>query len=158
MRVLAVLGEGGHTKEVLVLLDQITEDYQYGYLVVQDDEISETKIKKPGPIFRVIRPRYKKFNLIKDILNTLRCFWKSFLVLRRFHPDVVLSSGPSVAVPVSVLARLLRRKVIFIESGSRVSTLSMTGKIMYRFAHLFFVQWPGIKKKYPKTIYVGRLL
>jgi beta-1,4-N-acetylglucosaminyltransferase len=158
MRILVVLGEGGHTKELLALLDLIEEDYQYGYLIIHDDEISENKILKSGPVFRVARPRYKEFHLIKDVLNTLRCFWESFLVLRRFHPNIVLSSGPAVAIPVSVLSRLSRIKVIFIETGSRVSSLSLTGKIMYRLAHLFFVQWPGLEKRYPKSIYAGRLL
>jgi beta-1,4-N-acetylglucosaminyltransferase len=158
MRVLVVLGEGGHTKELLALLDLIGEDYEYGYLIIHDDEISEKKIQKSGPVFRVTRPRYKEFRLFKDVFNTLRCFWESFLVLRHFHPNVVLSSGPSVAVPVSVLSRLSRIKVIFVETGSRVSSLSLTGKIMYHLAHLFFVQWPGLEKRYPKAIYAGRLL
>jgi len=158
MRILVVLGEGGHTKELLALIDLIEEDYQYGYLIIRDDGISKDKIQKSGPVFRIIRPRYKKLHLIKDVFNTLRCFWESFHVLRRFRPNVVLSSGPAVAVPVSVLSRLSRIKVIFVETGSRVSSLSLTGKIMYRFAHLFFVQWPDLKKRYPKAIYAGRLL
>jgi len=158
MKILVVLGEGGHTKELLALIDLIKEDYQYGYIIIHDDEISENKIQKLGPVFRVVRPRYKELHLLKDFLNTLRCFWESFLVLRRFHPDVVLSSGPAVAVPVSVISRLSRIKVIFIETGSRLSSLSLTGKIMYRLAHLFFVQWPGLQKRYPKTIYAGRLI
>jgi len=158
MRILVVMGEGGHTKELLALLDLLEEDYQYGYLIIDDDKVSANKIRKPGPIFRVVRPRYKELHLLKDVFNTLRCLWQSFLVLWRFHPNAVLSSGPAVAVPVSVLSRLLRIKVIFIETGSRVASLSLTGKIMYRFAHLFFVQWPGLKKRYPKAIYAGRLL
>jgi len=158
MKMLVVLGEGGHTKELLALLDSMEEDHRYGYLIIDDDKVSEKKVQKPGPVFRVVRPRYKELHLFKDVLSTLRCFWQSFLVLRRFRPDVVLSSGPAVAVPVSVLSRLSRIKVIFMETGSRVASLSLTGKIMYRFAHLFFVQWPGLKKKYPKAIYAGRLL
>ena len=41
MRILVVLGEGGHTKELLALVDMIDEDYQYGYVIIHDDEISE---------------------------------------------------------------------------------------------------------------------
>lgn len=158
MRFLVVLGEGGHTKELLALIDLLGDGYEYGYLVIHDDKVSENKIKIPGPVFRVVRPRYKKLHLFKDILNTLRCFWESSLVLWRFRPEVVLSSGPAVAVPVSVLSRLSTIRVVFIETGSRVESLSLTGKIIYRFAHLFFVQWPGLTKRYPKAIYAGRLL
>jgi UDP-N-acetylglucosamine:LPS N-acetylglucosamine transferase len=62
-----------------------------------------------------------------------------------------------VAVPACALARLLGIKVIFVETGSRVTALSLTGRLMYRIANLFFVQWPDLVQRYPKAIYAGRL-
>jgi beta-1,4-N-acetylglucosaminyltransferase len=55
------------------------------------------------------------------------------------------------------MAKLLRVKVIFIETGSRIHALSTTGKIVYRFADLFLVQWPELLRACPKAIYAGRL-
>jgi UDP-N-acetylglucosamine:LPS N-acetylglucosamine transferase len=78
-------------------------------------------------------------------------------VLRRVRPAAVLSTGPSVAVPICVLARLTGVRVIFVETGSRVTALSTTGRIMYRVAHLFFVQWPELLHECPRAIYAGRL-
>ncbi|MDP3029141.1 MAG: hypothetical protein Q8O04_06545 [Deltaproteobacteria bacterium] len=52
---------------------------------------------------------------------------------------------------------LPRRPRIFIESWSRVTTKSTTGKICYYLSDLFFVQWPELIKRYPKAIYAGRL-
>jgi UDP-N-acetylglucosamine:LPS N-acetylglucosamine transferase len=62
-----------------------------------------------------------------------------------------------MAVPFSVLGKLLGKKVIFVEDYSRVSKASTSGKIIYRFSDLFFVQWPELKAVYPKGIYAGRL-
>lgn len=157
MRVLIALGEGGHTKEMLTLVDMLGEDLEYGYLIVQDDEVSERKLRRPGTVYRVLRPRDKQHHLLNDALKTIRSGWQAYQVLRRFRPAAVLSCGPAVAVPVCLLARLLGIKVIFVETGSRVTALSLTGRIMYPVAHLFFVQWPELVERYPRAVYAGRL-
>ena len=91
------------------------------------------------------------------MLKTLYSAWQSLRVLLTFRPNAVVSSGPSVAVPTCVLARLLGRRVIFVETGSRVTRLSTTGRIMYHVAHLYFVQWPDLQGHYPRAVYAGRL-
>ena len=156
-KLLIVLGEGGHTKEVLALIDMLGADLDYGYILVQDDEVSAAKIRRQGPVYRVLRPRNKEHHLIWDMLKAAYSGCQSLLALVRYWPDAVLTSGPSVAVPACVAARMLGRKVIFVETGSRVTALSMTGRIMYHVAHLFFVQWPELAERYPKAIYAGRL-
>jgi hypothetical protein len=61
-------------------------------------------------------------------------------------------------VPIALLGRLMGAKIIFIETGSRVTSLSLTGRIMLKVADLFFVQWEQLQKRYPQTIFAGRLL
>ena len=56
---LIVLGEGGHTKEMLALVDLLGAEYEYAYLLTKEDAFSAAKICSPGPIYRVIRPRGK---------------------------------------------------------------------------------------------------
>ena len=157
MRLLIALGEGGHTKEMITLVDMLGDRYEYGYLIAKDDEVSEAKIRHPGKIYRVIRPRDKAHRLLADIFKTLCCGLQAMRVLLAFKPQAVLSTGPSIAAPVCVLAKLMGIRVIFVETGSRVTVLSTTGRIIYRFADLFFVQWPELVERYPKVIYAGRL-
>jgi beta-1,4-N-acetylglucosaminyltransferase len=157
MRLLVILGEGGHTKEMLALVEMLGDDLEYGYILVRDDEVSEGKIRRPGPVYRVIRPRDKQHHLLRDICKALYSGWQSWRALRAFRPEAVLSSGPAVAVPACIAARLMGIKVIFVETASRVTALSLTGRILYRVAHLFFVQWPELVARYPKAIYAGRL-
>lgn len=158
VRILVALGEGGHTKEMLALVDMLGDDLEYGYLLVHDDPVSEGKLRRRGPVFRAQRPRGKAHHLLSDVRSTLRCAWQSWVALRAYRPHAVLSSGPSMAVPVSVLARLLGMRVVFVETGSRVTALSMTGRMMYWVANLFIVQWPELAASYPRAIYAGRLL
>jgi beta-1,4-N-acetylglucosaminyltransferase len=54
------------------------------------------------------------------------------------------------------MAKLFRAKVIFVETGSRVKKLSLTGRLVYPFADLFLVQWPGLAKRHRKAEFAGR--
>ena len=67
MRMLVILGEGGHTKEMLTLVEMLGDGLEYGYLIVQDDEVSESKIRRRGPVYRVLKPRGKKHHLLRDV-------------------------------------------------------------------------------------------
>ena len=154
---LLVLGEGGHTKEMLRLADLLGGGQRYAYVLVNDDEVSASKITRSGPIYRVIRPRDKTHHALRDAAKTALCALQALIILLRVRPAAVISTGPSVAVPVCAVAKLLRVKVVFIETGSRIHALSTTGRMVYRFADLFFVQWEELLPACPRAIYAGRL-
>jgi beta-1,4-N-acetylglucosaminyltransferase len=78
-------------------------------------------------------------------------------VLIKVRPKAVIGCGPAIAVLASAVGKLLGSVIIFVETGSRVSNLSLSGKLMYRVADQFFVQWPNLQSKYPRAIYAGRL-
>jgi len=155
--VLIVLGSGGHTKEMLRLVDLLGPNYRYAYLISTDDELSVQRIQVPGPVYRVLRPRWKATRLPMVVVRTLLSTVQAVLALLRARPAAIISAGPGPAVPASLLAKLLGIKVIYIETGSRIFSLSSSGKILYRFADLFFVQWPELLPLCPKAIYAGRL-
>ncbi len=158
MKLLVVLGEGGHTTELLNLVDLLGARYEYHYIVCKEDNLSANRINRPGPIYTLGRPRGKSTGKFRAILRTIWTGVKSSQILLRVRPDAILSAGPAIAVPVSILGKLLRVRIIFVETGSRVKTLSLTGRIMYRWADLFFVQWPQLQEKLPRAIYAGRLI
>ena len=155
--ILLVLGEGGHSKEMLRLAELLGQEYSYSYVLERGDELTVANISRPGAVYRVIRPRDKAHNAAFDALKTSFCAVQSMAILLRCRPQAVITTGPGVAVPVCAAAKLLRCKVIFIETGSRVHALSTTGRIMYKFADLFLVQWKELLPTYPKAIYAGRL-
>ena len=51
----------------------------------------------------------------------------------------------------------MKLPVIYVESYTRIHSLSLTGKILYRFADLFVVQWKQLALQYPKAVYGGAL-
>jgi beta-1,4-N-acetylglucosaminyltransferase len=158
MKLLIILGEGGHTAELLKLVSLLGKKYRYYYIIPKGDNLSEKKIAIPGPINRIYRAREKSTKFLDGIVKTLIDGVKSFWIILKIKPHAILSCGPAIAVPVSIVGKILGKKVIFVETGSRVNYLSLTGRIMYHFADLFFVQWPQLKKRLPRAIYAGRLI
>jgi beta-1,4-N-acetylglucosaminyltransferase len=152
-----LLGEGGHSQEILRLAELLGPDYRYSYILVRDDEMSAAKIIRRGPIYRVIRPRDKTHHIFLDTLRTVLCGLQALAILLRCRPDAIIATGPGVAVPVCVSAKLLHQKVIFVETGSRIHALSTTGRMVYSFADLFLVQWQQLLPVCPGAIYAGRL-
>uniref|UniRef100_A0A8V0Z9K8 UDP-N-acetylglucosamine transferase subunit ALG14 n=1 Tax=Gallus gallus TaxID=9031 RepID=A0A8V0Z9K8_CHICK len=136
LRLLVVAGSGGHTTEILRLLSCLSESYSPRcYVLADSDKMSEAKIRS----FEQKRAE-------------------------RFSNSQILCNGPGTCVPVCISALLLgllgmkRAIIVYVESICRVETLSLSGKILYYFSDYFIVQWPALKEKYPKSVYLGRIV
>src|SRR5690606_26243328 len=116
MKLLVVLGEGGHTTELLRLVELMEGRYEYHYVVSQEDNLSISRISKPGPIHTLWRPRGKKTPLPVAFVRTLGVVLQSLWVLLQVRPAAILSTGPAIAVPISLLGRLLGAHIIFVET------------------------------------------
>lgn len=82
-------------------------------------------------------------------------FLKALYILRKSQPDLVVSTGASIAVPFLLASKLFGIKTVFIESISRSSDLSLSGRLVYNLVDEFYVQWPECVKRYPKAQYRG---
>jgi beta-1,4-N-acetylglucosaminyltransferase len=158
LHVLMVMGEGGHTKQCLRLVDLMgTADYRYSYVLVAEDTVSESKIQVPGPVYRVVRPGCVKSGGLSRLASVPWSTLQAIVLLRRVRPDAVVTAGPGVALPVCLAARLVGARVIFVESCSRVRRLSLTGWLMRPLADLFFVQWEELQASVHGAVFAGRL-
>lgn len=91
----------------------------------------------------------------RDILSFLRNLPKVLKLVSGQRPDVIVSTGASIAVSVAIAARLMGIRFIFIESLTRSQDLSISGKIVYYLSDEFYVQWPKLCEKYPKAQFKG---
>ena len=94
----------------------------------------------------------------RNIRNLLRNSWLAWKVMRRYHPDIVISTGAGVALPFFVLAKLRRIPTCYIEVYDRVNTPTLTGRLCRPFSDLFLVQWPEQLDLYKGSVLIGRLL
>ncbi|XP_030902620.1 UDP-N-acetylglucosamine transferase subunit ALG14 [Melopsittacus undulatus] len=174
---LVVAGSGGHTTEILRLLSCLSESYSPRHYVFADsDTMSEAKIRsfeqKRAETFstsqftldRIPRSREVRQSWTSSVVTTLYSMLYSLPLTYRRKPDLILCNGPGTCVPVCISALLLgllgikRAIIVYVESICRVETLSLSGKILYYFSDYFIVQWPDLKEKYPKSIYLGRIV
>ncbi|XP_048207964.1 UDP-N-acetylglucosamine transferase subunit ALG14 homolog [Perognathus longimembris pacificus] len=180
LSVLVVAGSGGHTMEILRLVGSLSSAYSPRHYIIADtDTMSANKIdcfeldragREPSTMYtkyyihRIPRSREVQQAWLSTVLTTIQALWLSFPLVVRIKPDLVLCNGPGTCVPICISALLLGilgiKKVIlvYIESICRVETLSLSGKILFHLTDYFIVQWPALKEKYPKSVYLGRIV
>jgi UDP-N-acetylglucosamine:LPS N-acetylglucosamine transferase len=89
-----------------------------------------------------------------NLLRNLPLAWR---VIRERKPDVILSTGAGLAVPFFLVGRLLRRRLVYVESVTRIESVSLSGRIVYPLAHEFLVQWPSAARR-SRMRYAGSIL
>ncbi|KAK2183319.1 hypothetical protein NP493_315g01026 [Ridgeia piscesae] len=176
IKTMIVVGSGGHTTEMLRLLEHVSNTYSPRFYIMADtDKMSEekiTKFEKQEPqgkylICKIPRSREVKQSYLSTVISTIYSLLKCVPLVFSIRPDLfeqVLCNGPGTCIPVCLLAFLLRvvgikqTTVIFVESVCRVKTLSLSGRLLYYFADHVLVQWPALQNTYPLAAYVGRLV
>ena len=139
---------GGHFEQLMMLkplmdkYDSFIVTEKTGYSVIKDNR----KIYYLNQV-----NRHEKTFVFKMIINA----FKSFKIFLREKPDVIISTGALATIPMCVFAKVLKKKIIFIESFAKITSPTLTGKLIYKFADQFYVQWEQMKKYYPEAIYEG---
>ena len=136
---------GGHLTELLQL-EKTWQDKPHYF--VSDKRLNAIDLSKKEKVFFVSCPRRNPINLTINFVQSLWLFlWQ--------RPSIVISTGADTAIPTCLIAKFFGKKIIFIESFCRIKEPSLSGKIMYKKANLFLVQWPENKKFFPKAEYAG---
>ena len=91
------------------------------------------------------------------LIKMLGIFIKSLVIFFIEKPDVVISTGVLSAIPMLMIGHFFKKKVIYIESFAKITSPTMTGKLIYKkhIADRFYVQWESMKAFYPNAIYLG---
>jgi beta-1,4-N-acetylglucosaminyltransferase len=84
--------------------------------------------------------------------------WEAWKILRQERPNIILSTGAGVIVPFTLVAKVLKIPVIYIEASTQISRPTLSGRLMYYLADKFFYQWEELGKFFPKGIYGGVIL
>jgi len=102
------------------------------------------------------RRYFSLWNLV-DIFNVKLGFIQSFFILKRFKPDVIISAGSFVAVPLIWASALFKIKVILYQPDLKVG---LSNKLCQKFAFRIFTAFPETVKDFPadKAEYLGSLL
>lgn len=86
----------------------------------------------------------------------INIFLSLFYVVK-MRPKFIISTGAGSVIPFCIFGKLMGSKLIFIESFAKVNTPTLTGRILYKFADKFYVQWEDLLSVYKNAEFKGRL-
>lgn len=147
MKVCVTASEGGHLTEAF-FLKGVFGKYPFFIISYRYPRVESL----PYPKYMVPLFTRNPFMLAPALWIVLRA-------LLRERPDVVISTGSEVAIPVFLVARLLGIKTVFIETIVAFEKPSLTGRLLYPLSDRFFVQNPESLEAYgPRAEYHGGIV
>ena len=134
IKTLVVLGSGGHTTEMLHLI-QTLDPIRYTpllYVVATTDSTSERRVEAlggrlPDTILKIPRSREVGQSYVSSVGTTLYSLAFAVILVLRIRPGLVLCNGPGTCLPIAMTALLFRilglceGKIVFVESFCRVT-------------------------------------
>jgi len=146
--VLLVCSSGGHLLQLVTLADAWSDLSRVWVSFDKSDVRSllagEEVIVAHGPTNR-------------NLPNLVRNLWLAQRVVRRFRPRAVVTTGAGVAVPFAWFARLAGARVVYVESFTRIDSISLSCRLIRPVADRVYVQWPEAASLVRGARYAGNV-
>ncbi len=148
MKICFASSSGGHFEELMMLTPLIKK---YDSFI-----LTERTNYEPAEVAQKVYylPQINR----KEIAFLLKLFWislQSLVVFLREQPDLIICTGVLAVVPMCCIAKIFRKKLIYIETFAKTSSPTRSGRFLSKFADRVYVQWEEMKKFYPEAFYVG---
>lgn len=148
MKICFAASSGGHLEQLMMLYPMMKKHNSFIITEKTTYEFNSKGIK----LYTVSQINRRE---ILFFLKFIFLIFNSLFIFLKEKPDAVISTGALATIPICILAKLFKKKLIFIESFSKISSPTLTGKLLYKKADIFLVQWEDMKKYYPNAIYGG---
>lgn len=151
-KVMFISSEGGHLDE----LQQLEFDkYDFSIVTEKTESTKSIQNKYMNRVYYLLYGTRK--NPFKYFFILIFNFFKSLNIFLKTKPEVVVTTGTHTAVLMCYIAKIFRRKVIWIETFANKNSKTLAGRIVYPIADTFVVQWEEMKKLYPKAVFWGSI-
>lgn len=150
-KVMFISSEGGHLDELRQLN---IENYDYSIVTEKTPSTINLGEKYNNVSFLMYGTRK---NPLKYLWVMTFNFFKSMRIFLKYKPDVVVTTGTHTAVLMCYIARLFRKKVIWIETFANRNTKTLAGRLVYPIANTFVIQWEEMQKLYPRAKFWGSI-
>ena len=154
---------GGHLTPALATIDQLKKHHcritfigrdttdRFGSKSKEQTQISKKKIKFIS--FKAAKLHRKNLLLnIKAVPSLIVSFTKAFLLIKKLKPDVVLSFGGYLSLPIVPAAKLNGACIIIHE---QTTVMGISNTILSPLADKVCHSWPTTLKSSPKHIQTG---
>lgn len=139
---------GGHFEQ-LMMLKPLMEKYDSFIITEKTNYKVNTKGISTYYLKQTNRHEWKfLFNFLINSCKSLYIYFKE-------KPDVVICTGVLSMIPICLIVKFFHKKLIYIESFAKINSPTLSGKLLYKYADQFYVQWESMLKIYPKAKYIG---
>jgi UDP-N-acetylglucosamine:LPS N-acetylglucosamine transferase len=154
--VLLVYGEGGHEAQMMRLATGLSASNHQKFIALTD---SSKRHAWCDDYFLVNEVRGKhRSQWFGTVSNVLRIFKQLASIRKQHKVQALISTGPGLSVIAAVFVKILcGARIIHVETWSRFYSRSLTGRVMYWLADVFYIQNHKLASLYPKAVYSGRL-
>lgn len=113
VRLMAILGSGGHTTEMLRIVKVLDDEFTPICFIVADTDKHSAKmthemIKRPFNIKIIPRAREVKQSWTSTIFSTMKAFFAAIPIIYDVRPDLILVNGPGTAIPLIIASFILQ--------------------------------------------------
>lgn len=136
-KIFAAASNGGHWKQLL----RITKPLEQRFEVVYASTHPKCQAMTGHSSFYLMSDFSRK-----DAWRLLPTFFTLLRILRREHPDAVLTTGAAPGLVCLLAGWILRYKTIWVDSTANAVELSGSGRIARHFASRVYTQWPDLAK------------
>ncbi len=153
-----VASGGGHLRQLLQIF-ALHEDYPY-YFVTERTSLGESLSGQHKTLFvpHFAFGQRKMEGWLPFLWSGLKNFFSSSWYFAKERPNIVISTGAGAAFFTLFWAYVFRRKIVYIESIARVTSLSLFGKLTSKLAGFCIVQWPDMVRQLKGAKYCSPLL
>ncbi len=148
IKVCFAASSGGHYEQLMMLKPLMDK---YDSFVITEKTSYDSGCKDERTYYLRQVNRKEALFIVNMLLNAI----ESVKIYRKERPDLIVCTGVLAMIPMCILMKLHGKELIYIESFAKVTSATKTGKLIYKFADRFFVQWETMKAIFPKATYVG---
>lgn len=149
MRILLACSSGGHLRQLDVLRPWWSQHDRHWMTFDTADALSTLEGEQVTWAYHPTA---------RNIPNLIRNLGRTFTLMRRYRPDVVVSTGSAIAVPLFFWAKAFGVRTVFIEVYDRIDNATLSARIVRPITDLFLVQWERQLELYKGSVLAGRLL
>lgn len=152
-RLFFICSTGGHLSEMMKLQPLFN---RYQSILITEKNPSGKQNQD------IIKTHYLLYGTRKHLFSYVFKFGINCLIslyyFIYYRPDCIITTGAHTAVPMVYIAKLFRKKIVFIESIARVKSMSLAGRLIQKKCDLVIVQWPTMIDVYKQSVYGGQIL
>ena len=137
-KVMFISSTGGHFNE-LMQLKPLFKKYDYHIVTEKDEVTKEYKQEYKDKISYLVYGT--RAHLFKYIFQLIYNCILTLILYVKIRPKYIVTTGTHTAGPMCIIGKIFANR----------NAKTATGKIIYKFADLFIVQWKEMLELYPKA-------